>query len=197
MSPGRRLRGSGKEDKEWSVRGPSAGWWALTGTPGTGKSAAARRVPVPVVAVELGTLAEGAGARALGDRSAPVDLDRLSRYVRRRTPPGPVLVVGHLAHLLPIRRTIALRCDPSVLERRLRRRRDPGAARRANVEAEAIDLVVAEARRDGRDLVEIDTTHRSPSEVADRVAARVLAGDRRSDPIDWLADRSVTARLVG
>ncbi len=177
---------------------PASGFVALSGTPGTGKSAVARRLPARFRPTEVADLALelGTGRRAAG-RTVVVDLDRT---VRRLPPPRvrSQVLVGHLAHLLPVRYVILLRCHPVVLARRLARaRRGSPNERVENVTSEAIDLILVEARRAHRRVVEVDTTGRSADEVARRVAGLLRRGGRaRSDPVDWLSDPTVTDYLL-
>lgn len=172
---------------------------ALTGTPGTGKSTVARRLrDVAVVEVGEAALRHAAGRRLPRGRGVEVDLARLRRALSRRPEPTPTVLVGHLAHLLPVDGAIVLRCHPLELARRLARaRRGSASDRRENVGAEALDLVLTEARARRLPVWEVDTTARSPSAVA-RDVARLL--DRRPRPrparVDWLADRRVTDFLL-
>ena len=172
---------------------------ALTGTPGTGKTAVARRLARSVRSVEVGTLALRLGAgRRRGD-GVEVDLRRLQRAVRQRDALAEVdLIVGHLAHLLPVRDIVVLRCHPRELGRRLARaRRGSPRERRANVTAEALDVILTEAVGPGRRVWEIDTTGRSLADVARRVEERLARrGPSRYGRIDWLADPSVTEGLL-
>lgn len=195
MTAGRTGTRPGKEDKEWARPTSGSGWWALTGTPGTGKSSTARALGAEPIALEVPWIAAAAGA--LRDRRSgrEVDLVRLGRYLTRRPVPGPALIVGHLAHRLPVQGAIVLRCHPGELTRRLARRRPVEPPIATNAIAEAIDLVAGEAHRRLRRVVEIDTTHRAPTGVARRVRA-ALAGDPRSDRVDWLADPAVTDRIA-
>jgi adenylate kinase len=172
---------------------------ALAGTPGCGKTATARRLDPPLRTVEVGELAVRWGAARKVRGGLEVDLERLRRRARRpRAWEGIDLVVGHLAHLLPLRDVIVLRCDPNELARRLRRaRRGSSHDRRENYAAEALDVVLTEAIRPGRRVWEVDTTGRTPEEVAEVVRRRWHRRGRSSyGRVDWLADPRVTAHLL-
>jgi len=172
---------------------------ALTGTPGTGKSSVARRLAPRFRSVEVRDLAKALGASRPGRNGLRVDLVALSRAVRRPgTLEGIDLVVGHLAHLLPLEEAIVLRCHPRELLARLRRaRRGSPADRQANYVCEACDTIVIEARALRRRVREIDTTARSVDSVA-RAVARCLRGrvPTRTATVDWLSDPEVTAHLL-
>jgi adenylate kinase len=177
------------------TRGPVA----LTGTPGSGKTAVARALRDRYRSVEVADLALAVGAGRRTGRTVEVDLARLRRRWRTHLAAAPVdLVVGHLAHLLPIRDIVVLRCRPIELERRLARaRRGSATDRRENAIAEATDVVLCEAARPGRRVWEIDATARSVSEVARAVRARLRhRGPSSVGRIDWLADPAVTAHLL-
>jgi adenylate kinase len=172
---------------------------ALTGTPGTGKSAVGRRLAAHKPVVEVADLAirEGCGQRR--GRSVDVDLVALGEYLGGSDSLSPeTVVVGHLAHLLPIRDTIVLRCRPDVLVRRLRTaQRGSAADRRENFLAEALDVVLSEAVALRRRVWEVDTTKRSIPAVAAEVEALIARRPRpRAARVDWLADRRVAAHLL-
>jgi adenylate kinase len=182
-------------------RGPSRSRpVALTGTPGVGKSAVARRLRSRWTVLEVADLALAVGAgRRLGRAGVEVDLRRLRAACRPRAAlAGVDVLVGHLAHLLPVRQAIVLRCHPLELGRRLRAaRRGTAADRRANVVGEAVDLVLVEALREGLPVAEVDTTGRTPSAVARDVERRLRhTGSPRSGTVDWLSDPAVTEHLL-
>lgn len=171
---------------------------ALTGTPGSGKTTIARILPARWKTLEVAELARLTGAGRLRGKSVSVDLPLLRTRARRNAEfQSADVLVGHLAHFLPIREVILLRCHPIELGRRLRRAgRGTPEDRAANVVSEATDLILWEALRLRRRIWEVDTTRLRPSVVALKVD-RLL---RRRDPpsygeIDWLADPSVTEHL--
>ena len=183
---------------EWPRRGPARGWWALTGTPGTGKSTVLRHLPPDALPIELADLARAFGGRDLGGRSVEVDVPAVARYVRSTHPKLPVIVGGHLAHRLPIERVLVLRCHPVELARRLERRDDEDPSHRAqNVAAEAIDLIAIEARARRVPVAEVNTTGRGPREIARVVRAVVRGAPPPPFEADWLADPAVPAMLTG
>jgi adenylate kinase len=106
--------------------------------------------------------------------------------------PGPVVVDSHLAHHLDADRVVVLRCAPAALEERLTGRGESERKARENAESEALDVILSEAfERHGPERVyEIDTTDRSPEEVAADVAA-AIRGEREPsagtvDFVDYL-----------
>ncbi|MGP8071894.1 MAG: AAA family ATPase [Thermoplasmata archaeon] len=172
---------------------------ALTGSPGVGKSAVAAELPPRWSVIEVADLALAAGCGRRQGQGVLVDLNVLQRRfpALERAHPHDVYV-GHLAHLLPISDVVVLRCHPVELGRRLARvRRGNPAERTANVVSEAIDLILGEAVTLGRRVWEVDTTGRTPSEVALEVRRRILRRDpSRLGRVDWLADPRVTDYLL-
>jgi len=171
---------------------------ALTGTPGTGKSRVALLLRDRWDVEEAADLALRAGAGRRLARGTEVDIAPLSRRMRSRSLPLPELVVGHLAHLLPVSGAVVLRCRPDVLRARLARAgRGTRSERQSNFVAEAVDLVLREALDRGLVVWELDTTDRRPQEIA-REVDRLLRErpPAKRIPVDWLADPRVTAHLL-
>ena len=208
---------------------------ALTGTPGTGKTTAAERLPYEVVHLNEAVTEEQLWTERDDERdSLVVDVDALREWVDEHvggagetdenddtsdaTDDGDaadasddavIVLESHLAHLLDADRVVVLRCRPDVLESRLRERgesaekarenaetADPSQAltrkARENAESEALDVILSEVVGDhGTEHVyEIDTTDRSPEDVAVEIE-RVVTGDREPsaggvDFIDYL-----------
>ncbi|MGI0140010.1 MAG: AAA family ATPase [Thermoplasmata archaeon] len=171
---------------------------ALTGIPGTGKSSVAARLPPRWRSVEVAALAVERGCARRRPGGWEVDLPRLARSLRRRPPVEVDLLVGHLAHLLPVRFAIVLRCRPTELYRRLTRaRRGSRTERGENAVAEALDAIGAEVRARRIPYREIDVSGRSISAVARSVDRLLTDGLRPTAPrVDWLGDRRETAHLL-
>jgi len=120
---------------------------AITGTPGTGKSTAAKLLDGRgYYVVYLDQLAEERKLitgvdQARGARE--VDVERLDQGIQVPVKLG--FLVSHYAHLMSVDIAIVLRCHPRILAKRLRFRGWSDAKVRENVEAEAIDVITQEA----------------------------------------------------
>lgn len=152
---------------------------AVTGTPGTGKTTATDRLDTDLDVIHLNAVIEREGfTRGVDeDRDSTVaDLDAVGSWLDGR---GDVLVESHLAHHVPVDRVIVLRCHPETIERRLRDRGESPESAQENAESEALDVILTEAveRHGSENVYEIETTDRSPEEVADEIEA-VIAGER-------------------
>ena len=156
---------------------------ALTGTPGTGKTTAAKELPYEVIHLnEVIREEELWTERDEGRDSLVVDVEALADWVDAAVGDAPVVVLeSHLAHLLPADRVVVLRCRPDVLERRLRDRGESPDKAAENAESEALDVVLTEAVEDhGADAVyEIETTDAPADVVAAEIEAAV---EGRRDP---------------
>lgn len=171
---------------------------ALTGTPGTGKTSVAWFLRGRLSSVEVWELARRYGAARRHRSGWVVDLAKTGRSILAHPPAVTTLLVGYLAHLLPVREVIVLRCRPDLLmARSRRRRRDSESHRRENAIAEAIDLILVESRKPGRRVWEIDTSSLTPASVADEVESLVRERPAsRIGIVDWLSDRRVTEELL-
>jgi len=152
---------------------------AVTGTPGTGKTTAVERTSTDLDVVHLNELVreEGLDAGEDAERGSLVaDLEAIRERFEDRE---DLLVESHLAHHLDVDRVVVLRCRPGLLRERLLERGEPEPKADENARAEALDVVLSEAvDAHGLDAIyEMDTTDRSPDEVAADLES-VLSGDR-------------------
>ncbi|MCX8174392.1 MAG: adenylate kinase family protein [Thermoplasmata archaeon] len=170
---------------------------ALTGTPGTGKTSVARELrKMGLHTINIRRFARSCGA--LGryikkEDSFELDIEILADGIARECSKAKrevVVVEGHLSHLIPcVTQIVVLRCAPSVLCTRLRRKRWRVQKIWENVEAEAIDLILIEALEIGKPVSEIDTTNTTPDAVAGTII-KVIDGEWTSPPgrINWSED---------
>ena len=149
---------------------------ALTGTPGVGKTtvgaALAGRGAIPVHELETATVEAGfAVGTDEARRSVIADLSGLRGWAASREG----VIVSHLAHHLEPDRAIVLRCHPTELAQRLTAVDRTPEAIAENCEAEALDLILAEAvaALGAPAVAEVDTSGRPPEAVTEEVAALV------------------------
>lgn len=155
---------------------------AVTGTPGTGKTTATESLQTDLEVIHLNQVVEDHGfIEDTDDRrdSWIADLDAVEDWVGDR---DDVIIESHLAHHVPCDIVVVLRCHPEELARRLHQRGEPSAKVEENAEAEALDVILAEAvgaHGEAR-VYEMETTDRDPAETA-REIEEVIAGDREPE----------------
>jgi len=170
---------------------------AITGTPGTGKTAVSAILKrhgwqvldlnKEIVRNKLYT------GRDTKRKSFIADMPAVQRFVKKNIKSGDWLVVSHLSHLLPasmVDAVIVLRCRPDRLRLRLKAKRWSKAKVNENFEAELIGLIAVEARQKHRKVYDIDTTKRTAKQSA-ALIGKVLKGkgERYRTTIDWLMIR--------
>lgn len=152
---------------------------AVTGTPGTGKSTATELLKTGVDVAHLNDVIreEGLTTGHDSDRgSAIADLDAVADWLDGR---DGIIFESHLAHRFSADRVVVCRCHPETLETRLAERGESAESIAENAESEALDIVLGEAvdEHGTESVYEIETTDRTPEEVADEIQA-VIDGDR-------------------
>ena len=170
---------------------------ALTGTPGTGKSSVAMLMEgAGWQILELTDLARRSDAVVGRDeerQTDEVDLEILSAAVAKEKegvpPERDLLLVSHMAHLMPCDLVAVLRTSPRVLRERLEARRWPGSKVQENVEAEAVGVVLVEAMElePPVPVLELDTSFEPPEETMHRLV-QALAGEEHeleAGHVDW------------
>ena len=150
---------------------------ALTGTPGTGKSTAARLVDAGFRLIDLNSIIRDRFNLGIDEErnSVIADLDRLSAYVRQLQ--GNVILEGHISHLLPVDVIIVLRTAPAVLRTRLESRGWGEHKVKENLEAEALDVILIEAMGQCDKVYEIDTTDITAEQVAEAIREIAMGTD--------------------
>jgi adenylate kinase len=147
---------------------------ALTGTPGTGKSAVAKQLQKKgYTIVRLHELAIQNGYIDGIDKkrnSQIIDMDKLHKYIKKNfTTNELVFFEGHVAHLLKtMEKVIILRCHPKELKRRLMKKKWNNQKIQENINAETLDVILCETveLHPKKNIFEIDTTNINIEEVA-------------------------------
>jgi len=168
----------------------------LTGTPGTGKTTAAKAVAKALglrhldlnAAVKENQLYSGYDKKR---DSYIADMKKVTDYIavyERKN--KNILIDGHIAHLIPdkfVDAVVVLRCEPEALKKRLEKRRWNKTKVNENAEAELISIIAYEARENHKKVFEIDTTGLTTRKVAGTVE-RVLKGEggKYKKQIEWI-----------
>jgi adenylate kinase len=146
---------------------------AVTGTPGTGKSAVTtvlRGQGYSVVRLhELATQIKCFDGIDKKRNTKLVDIPKLNSYIKKTFVSDElVFFEGHIAHLLKaMEKVIILRCHPQILRKRLASKKWNKQKVQENIDAETIDVILCEAvkRQSMENIFEIDTTKKTIKEV--------------------------------
>ena len=166
--------------------GPSI---ALSGAPGTGKTSIAEAAKsdgwaitsVQSLAEEhnlLGPIDSEEGARE-------IDIHALSSALGAIK--GPLIIDGHLSHLLNVDAIAILRCEPSVLQTRLEQRSYPTWKVESNIEWELIGGTWAEVEIEN--VAEFDSSSINIDDLWNNIREWINSGHPRLEPfVDWMDD---------
>ena len=87
------------------------------------------------------------------------------------------VIEGHLAHFLTADVVFVLRTNPDILENRLEKRNWLSDKINENVEAEILDVCLQEATEKNKQVYEIDTTDKTPTETME-IIQKILKKDK-------------------
>ena len=141
----------------------------LTGTPGTGKTAISRLLNTKVV--HLSDYYEKASVGKTDSGEWLIDLDKINEIISDLKF-DDAFYEGHTSHTLDnIEMVIILRCDPSVLRKRLTNRNYSEDKINENLEAEALNIIYNESIDNNEKgiIFQLDTTYLDPQESADKL----------------------------
>jgi len=180
----------------------------VTGTPGTGKTTFARMLARRLNAeyLPVGKFVTRHHLFRRYDekrRTKVVDTTKTSRRIRRLIKPSDNTIVVETHHPEGIivndlaNVVFVLRCKPSILMRRLRRKNWSNEKIRENVMAETLDSCYIHARSyyARRKLVQLDTSHSSVKRSV-TIAEKILSGGKKPiSKVNWLSDLENDASL--
>jgi adenylate kinase len=161
---------------------------AVSGTPGVGKTTVSKilseRLGYEYVSIKDFALAKGIGEK-VGDE-IEIDVDELFRAVGEEFSGRDAVIDGHLSHLVPADVVVVLRLHPKMVAERLESRGYPRKKLAENVEAELVDVILVEAIEENENVIEVDTTGKTPDEVVDEILSLLNEGvKRRVGIVDW------------
>ena len=169
--------------------------YALTGTPGTGKtslSAELRSRGYNVIDGKEHIRSHGLMGELDKERDThEVDLDDLNDSLQEYRDSDELFIMdSHLSHFMDCSGIIVLRCDPNILAERLRARGYGDQKVLENVQSEILDVILCEATESDIPVWEVDCSHDSIAESADSIE-QILKGksdDYLPGKTDWSSE---------
>ncbi|ENN96817.1 kinase [Methanocaldococcus villosus KIN24-T80] len=159
---------------------------AITGTPGVGKTTVskvlAKRLNMEVI--DITDVVKRYRLYIDYDEdmeSYVIDFEKLNNFLKDK---DNIILDGHVSHLLNPDYTIVLRCDPKIIEERLRKRGYKDKKVLENVQAEILDVCLCESK--GK-VYEIDTTNRDVEDIVNEIIEAIKEGKERKGIVDWLS----------
>tara|TARA_B100001758_G_scaffold143700_1_gene123792 strand:+ start:192 stop:698 length:507 start_codon:yes stop_codon:yes gene_type:complete len=157
--------------------------YALTGTPGTGKTSLKKHLNKKIIS--LSEYYEQASEGKTDNGEWIVDIEKLDNILQDK---DCKFFEGNFSHKLDkIDKVIVLRCDPQILEKRLESRNYSKNKVRENLEAEAIGLIYSEAIeiRDRANVFQVDNSTRKPQETANIIEKYINDNIKVEEEIDY------------
>ncbi len=169
----------------------------ITGTPGTGKTTVSkiisRKLNLPLF--ELSKVIKEKKLYTCYDEkrdSYVVDLDALKKFFEGKE---SFIAEGVVAHYIPSDVLVILRLHPERVKKRLKKRGYPEEKVAENVESEKLAVIATEAFNSppSPKILHIDTTDRTPEEVAELILEGIK-GKEIFDDVDWLEDEIIGSK---
>lgn len=160
---------------------------AVTGTPGVGKTTVskllAEKLGYEYISLRDLIIEKGIGGRVGDEVEVSVeDLPKLAEELRGRN----VILDGHLSHYVPVDLVIVLRAHPKLIGERLKMRGYSREKVSENVEAELVDVILVEAIEENENVIEVNTTEKTPEKVVEEILELIGKGvKKRVGIVDW------------
>ena len=157
--------------------------YALTGTPGTGKTSISKLLDLKIIALSDYYKDASEGKTESGEWIIDIDKIKKNIIITEDT-----ILEGHFAHEFDnIDQIMVLRCDPKVLVKRLKERGYSKEKIRENLEAEAIGTIYSESLEclDFTHVVQLDTSVHTASESAGILREYMNGNIKLEEDIDY------------
>ncbi len=159
----------------------------ISGTPATGKTVVVKELKkiLDCKVVHLSNLIDKIKIGYDKKRKVPiVDVKKLHFSNN-----GIMVIEGHISHLLKCDICIVLRSSPTILEKRMKKKRWSKSKINENIMAEILDTTTIEAIKKNKKVYEIDTTKKTPATTA-KIIKSIIQGrvsDRyKAGRVDWI-----------
>ena len=157
--------------------------YALTGTPGTGKTSLSKLLDQKVIS--LSEYYEEASDSKTDNDEWIVDIEKLELLLDNI---NCNIFEGNFAHKLSnIEKIIVLRCDPSILKKRLEERNYNSEKIRENMEAEAIGIIYSESLEylGKENIMQIDNGNKTLKETSEIIKKYINGNIKVDEEIDY------------
>ena len=166
--------------------------FAITGTPGTGKTSVSkelRALGYDVIDMNEHIRAHGLLGELDKERDThEVDLDALNDSLQDYRDDAELhLMDSHLSHFMDCSGIVVLRCDPNILSERLKARGYGCKKVLENVQSEVLDVILCEAMDSDIPVYEVDCSRGNPVDSA-RAIEEIIKGYTANyvpGRIDW------------
>ncbi|ADT83549.1 adenylate kinase family protein [Thermococcus barophilus] len=161
---------------------------AVSGTPGVGKTTVAKLLAEKLgyMYVDLKKFAIGHEIGEIKGDELEVEIDELAYFIEKELKGKNVVLDGHLSHLMPADQVIILRLHPKIIGERLKERGYSREKISENVEAELVDVCLVEAIDTHENVIEVDTTGKTPEQVVEEILDLLNKGvKKRVGIVDW------------
>ena len=168
---------------------------SISGTPGTGKTDVAKIIAKDIGAnlITIKNVIKKEKVPYNHDKERKtriIDIKDLKKAVEKNIDNSKTNIIeGHLSHLIKSDIVVILRCNPKILEKRLKKRKWAKKKINENVLAEILDATTIEALEvnSRKNVFEIDTSRISADRTA-KIALKIINRDAEkylSGKIDW------------
>ena len=167
---------------------------AITGTPGTGKTALSGELRSRGYDVlDLNEHIRSKGLLEEKDETRDtfcVDVDALDLSLEEYRGREKIMIEGHFSHCVECEAIIVLRCHPDVLAERLRRRGYSENKVTENVQAEILDVILCESVETGIPVCELDSSRDKAEDLADKAEDIIKGNIDKYGPgnINWTGE---------